>query len=191
MHQICFVHTIFIGFKIYFWNTRICQCPLHDAVFNIISRCGIMEFFVKDFFSKFEQFRKKLWICSHLLKKIFKGKLHFLCNVRIFQFSVHVHLPQSGFLVEKFLGMNNLKFYTHLTKLFLEGLHCFWRSCNKNATAWKVSKYGVSSGLYFPVFGPNTKIYGVNSRIQSEYRKIRTRKNSVFGHFSRSDEVNK
>ena len=29
-------------------------------------------------------------------------------------------------------------------------------------------------------------IYGVNLRIQSEYRKIRTRKTSVFGHFSRS-----
>ena len=27
-------------------------------------------------------------------------------------------------------------------------------------TAWKVSKYGVISGLYFPVFSPNTGIYG-------------------------------
>ena len=27
-------------------------------------------------------------------------------------------------------------------------------------------------------------VYGVNLCIQSEYRKIRTRKNSVFGHFS-------
>ena len=32
-------------------------------------------------------------------------------------------------------------------------------------------------------------IYFVNLRIQSEYRKIRTRKNSVFGHFSRSDPL--
>ena len=30
------------------------------------------------------------------------------------------------------------------------------------------------------------EIYEVNLRIQSEYRKIRTRKNSVFGHFSRN-----
>ena len=29
--------------------------------------------------------------------------------------------------------------------------------------------------------------YGVNFRIQSEYRKIRTRKNSVFRHFSCSE----
>ena len=29
-------------------------------------------------------------------------------------------------------------------------------------------------------------IYGENLRIHSEYRKTRTRKNSVFGHFSRS-----
>ena len=34
-------------------------------------------------------------------------------------------------------------------------------------------KYGIFSGPYFPVFGLNTVIYGVNIRIQSEYRKIR------------------
>ena len=49
-----------------------------------------------------------------------------------------------------------------------------------------MSKYEVFSGPYFPVFGLNTEIYGVNLRIQSEYRKIQTRKNSVFGHFLRS-----
>ena len=53
-------------------------------------------------------------------------------------------------------------------------------------TAWKVFKYGVISCPYFPVFGLNTEIYFVDSRIQSEYRKIRTRNNSVFGDFSRS-----
>ena len=53
----------------------------------------------------------------------------------------------------------------------------------------KMSKHGVFSGLYFPVFGMNTEICGVNLRIQSEYRKIRTRKNSVFEQFSRSDSV--
>ena len=49
------------------------------------------------------------------------------------------------------------------------------------------------SGPYFPVFGMNTEIYGMNTeiygvnlRIQSEYSKIQTRKNSVFGYFSRS-----
>ena len=39
----------------------------------------------------------------------------------------------------------------------------------------------------FPVFGLNTEIYGVNLHTQSEYRKIRTWKNSVFGHFSRNE----
>ena len=32
------------------------------------------------------------------------------------------------------------------------------------------------SGPYFPAFGLNTEIYTVNLRIQSEYRKIQTRK---------------
>ena len=47
-----------------------------------------------------------------------------------------------------------------------------------------MSKYGVFSGPYFPLFVLNPEIYGVNLRIQSEYRKIRTGKNSVFEHFS-------
>ena len=34
-----------------------------------------------------------------------------------------------------------------------------------------MSKYGVISGPYFPVFGLDTEVYGVNLRIQSEYRK--------------------
>ena len=53
----------------------------------------------------------------------------------------------------------------------------------------KKSKYGVISGPYFPVFGLNTEIHGVNLRIQSECRKIRTKNNSVFGQFSRSAEI--
>ena len=40
------------------------------------------------------------------------------------------------------------------------------------------------SGPYFAVFGLNAEIYGLNLGIQSEYRKVRTIKNSVFGHFS-------
>ena len=40
------------------------------------------------------------------------------------------------------------------------------------------------SAPYFPVFELNTKIYGVNVRIEPKYGKIKTRKNSVFGHSS-------
>ena len=46
-----------------------------------------------------------------------------------------------------------------------------------------MSKYGVISGPYFPIFGLNTEKYSISLRIQSEYRKIRTRNNSVFGYF--------
>ena len=47
------------------------------------------------------------------------------------------------------------------------------KNINTN-TARKVSKYGDSSGSYFPVFRLNTERYSVSLRIQSEYRKIRT-----------------
>ena len=53
----------------------------------------------------------------------------------------------------------------------------------KFPTAWKMSKYGVFSGPYFPVFGLNTEIYFVNLQIRSECRKRGTRKKPVFGHF--------
>ena len=55
--------------------------------------------------------------------------------------------------------------------------------------AWEVSKYGDFSGPYFPAFRLNTERYFVSLRIQSECGKIRTRKNSISGHFSRSDDI--
>ena len=54
----------------------------------------------------------------------------------------------------------------------------------------EVSKYGVFCGLYFPLFGLNTERCFVFLHIQSECGKIRTRRNSVFGHISHSDICN-
>ena len=48
-------------------------------------------------------------------------------------------------------------------------------------------KYGVSSGPYFPAFGLNRDGYSVSLRFQSPCGKMMIRKNSVFGHFSRSE----
>ena len=41
-------------------------------------------------------------------------------------------------------------------------------------------------GPYFPAFRLNTERYSIYLRIQCECGEIRTRKNSVFGRFSRS-----
>ena len=54
------------------------------------------------------------------------------------------------------------------------------------STAWNVQIWSFS-GLHFPVFGLNSEVYGVNLRNHSECRRIRTRKKSIFEHFSRSD----
>ena len=54
--------------------------------------------------------------------------------------------------------------------------------------AWKVSKYKVFSCPYFSVFWLNTEIR-VNLRIQSKHGKIQTRKSSVFGYFSCSENL--
>ena len=62
--------------------------------------------------------------------------------------------------------------------------HIFFLSIQCNTNTWKVSKYGVFPGPYFPVLGLNREIYSVNLHIQTKYRKTLTRKKCVFGHFS-------
>ena len=57
--------------------------------------------------------------------------------------------------------------------------------------AWNASKYRVFSAPYFPAFRLNTEKYEVSLRIQWEFGKIGTRKNSVFGHISHSDYCTK
>ena len=67
-----------------------------------------------------------------------------------------------------------------------------WNIIRKNKcsyTVWKVSKYGVFSGPYFLVLELNTEIYSLDLRIQSKCGKLRTRKNTVYGHFSRSEKL--
>ena len=70
-------------------------------------------------------------------------------------------------------------YFSKILPIFEWELTRIWKSLTKD-TAWKVSKYRVSSGPYFPIFGLNTKIYSVNLLIQSAYRKIETRKKFRF-----------
>ena len=86
-------------------------------------------------------------------------------------------------------------YQTNMKMRLIMGSTCFFTYRNALInflaifTAWKVFKYGFISGPYFPAFGLNTESYSASLRIQSECGKIRTRNNSVLGHFSRSDDV--
>ena len=60
---------------------------------------------------------------------------------------------------------------------FIQETLCCVKSVQIRSYFWSV----------FSCFGLNTEIYGVNLRIQSDYRKTRTRNNSIFEHLSRSD----
>ena len=72
-----------------------------------------------------------------------------------------LHCPESGF--KKYCG-----FHVPCLKVASEGnIRKKWVK-SIILTAWKVPKYGVFSGRYFPAFGLNTEIYGVNLRIQSK-----------------------
>ena len=57
------------------------------------------------------------------------------------------------------------------------------KSMTISNTVWKVSKYEVFSGPYFPVFGLNMEIYCVSLRDQSKYGKIRARKTPYLDPF--------
>ena len=52
-------------------------------------------------------------------------------------------------------------------------------SCSDLFTAWKVTRYIIFSDPYFPIFGLNTEIHTVNLGILSEFKKMRTIKNSL------------
>ena len=85
---------------------------------------------------------------------------------------VKASLRLSTFRIENYC---NRDAYSFIKSIWVT-IHCL-----KSIQIWSFS------GPYFPVFGLNTDIYRVNLRIQSKYRKIRTKKNSVFRHFSHSD----
>ena len=87
-------------------------------------------------------------------------------------------------LVQAFIKSNELACVGYINYKFR---HEYNWDVTETCTAWKVFKCGVFSGPYFPVFGLNTEIYSIDLRIQSECRKIRTWKNSLFKQFSRSD----
>ena len=84
-----------------------------------------------------------------------------------------------------------LKYFSNTFELYLLQGHYFVEYTLLNLyitdTTWKVSKYGVFSDPNFPIFGLNMESYSVNFRIQSEYGKMQTRKNSTFGHSSHNE----
>ena len=92
--------------------------------------------------------------------------------------------------VIKFWAVENI--LSHCVKSFRIRSY-FWFVFSRIRTEYgeifQVPKYGVISGPYFPAFGLNTKRYKVSLRIQSKCGKIRTRNNSVFGHFSCSATI--
>ena len=117
------------------------------------------------------------WIyCQSTVKNICR-RINFTCHF----FTVNLKFPEKLFLTVSL----NRECQCPLPQLpltievinhsWLNLLHCV-----------KLSKYRVFSGPYFPAFRLNTDIYGVNLRIQPKCGKILTKKNSIFGHFSRS-----
>ena len=75
-----------------------------------------VKFFTKDFFSKFDQIRRKLRICSHLLKKSWMENFIF-CRVMMQQ----VYVTSWGFLINwtpiLFLIITELKIIKNMSRI--------------------------------------------------------------------------
>ena len=80
-------------------------------------------------------------------------------NPKVSHSSNHLLVVQNSYLLfwesklyRRFLTYKPIK--VQLYEVFV------WNQISKQSIAWKVSKYGVSSGLYFPLFGLDTWKYG-------------------------------
>ena len=114
-----------------------------------------------------------LWIETHL----------FRCCLNSFL------LILSGFFRKLFLSLL-VVWIALLSYLEPEGVWFFLEVFfYKGNTARKSSKCGIFSGPYFTAFVLYTERYSASLRIQSWCGKIRTRKISVVGHFSRSENL--
>ena len=88
-----------------------------------------VKFSIKDFFSKCYQIRRRIWIWSHLLRKILNAKLHFLCSVYLakekstlkFFKSKLTYLVKTDFLYIKMLILMSILVchrYFNMTRIF-------------------------------------------------------------------------
>ena len=119
-----------------------------DLVSNLVNRC----FRIRSSWSMFHQqlillrviFQKNGYL-ENFIGKCFKL---FLNRIHVLKDKVTAVEKKPLRLVLPYLGAISLKTRTKLQKSI------------KGVIAWKLSKYGVISGSYFPVFGLNTEIYG-------------------------------
>ena len=146
------------------------------------------DFGISDFFSFFFFFSANENICQNNSSKLTKVVVMALALQIVQDLTFNTRCYFSGNTPFKHLAVVNLRrinFAATFSTLFDFLLNYIGILC----TAWKVPKYRVFSGLYFPAFGLNTERYGVSLRIQSECGKTRTIKNSALGYFSRSDRL--
>ena len=109
---------------------------------------------------------------------------------KIWNFKILRFWRQEGRNTWDLLISAQLRMCTHKYPQHLYILTCF-KSVNQSlnyhtTTVSKSVQIRSISGPYFSAFGGNTQRYEVSLRIHSECGKIRSRKNSVLGHFSSS-----
>ena len=130
-----------------------------------------MKFSIKDFFSKYDQIRRFLRVWSHLLKKFLTENFIF-CAVVI---SSPAHNSREDSIKEPLIFESTsvtMKLSAKYWRLFI-----YWLLCSISISSALHCVKRVQIWSFF---------WSMLSCIRTEYKKIRTRKNSAFGHFPRS-----
>ena len=181
------------------------QLPLHhQSAFSICDIfCGnrkqalIKHFFDFTRFVMIKKLRSVIWCLTLLLYISKRARGHYVCQeslreYRLFPYgrTSYLNLSFLGFLVVaqqygRKIGMQNCSG-------FYDGLfHNIVVSKNNNLFVQHCVKSVQIRSFFWSVFSRIRTEYGeiheVSLRIQSECGKIRTSKNSIFGHFSRSE----
>ena len=130
-------------------------------------------------------------------KSISLCKYHRISSLSFFLVSPLVNIIAAFIKIFSARHSNNLYFYEPVFLTGIVNVNFGRRSWIKIWNLRRISPAGTNvytvqiRSIFwsaFPVFRLNTEIYYLNLRIQSEYRKITTRKYSIFRHFSRSED---
>ena len=133
---------------------------------------------------------KGMALSGHFFNVAFKFSYSVSNLIKLFQFSAF--LSASRFFLWNFFYRFFLWFFYNFSSFLRNAIDYLLFSLKEICNSWvllkiysarKLVNNSFSWPVFFPVFGLNTEIYRVNLCIQTNYVKIRTRKNSAFRIF--------
>ena len=124
----------------------------------------------------------EIYVILHCVRENMLQRFHLYISCIVRNYIVQTFSRKCIFCIRPICNISWQQLWTMTTAFLYLLIHLkFQKHCVKSVQIWNFS------GPYFPPFALNTEVYAGNLRIQSNYGNVRTRKNSAFGHISRSE----